>query len=281
MCLELLNDTGLTLEKGPISFFDHDQFSGEAMLPFMKEKEQRLIAYGVELGILISMDSKYHTRNIHEIQIGKYAETFQFTIHNTKYTIKNKTNEEKTLIIEHPKEYQYELYETEKPKDETESYYRYEIKLDPKTKTTQLEIKLRRVERRALNLNQIAKKDLEAWLKLNLISQQEHDFLLEIFELELQKKNIDNKINKIRNQINGIKQDQSRLRENLKSLGASQSEARLKEKYVVKFEEQEGTLEKLRNEDKELQKKRKELEELIRDKMVDRKFWGDVNDENR
>jgi hypothetical protein len=272
MCLELLNDTDLTLEKGPISIYEQDSFSGEAMLPHMQPKEKRLIAYGVELGVSVSIDSSYKTQNIHEIQIEKYAQTFQFSIHQTKYTIKNKTDEEKTLVIEHPKEYQYDLYETRKPEDETDSYYRYELKPIGPMKTIQFEVKLRRIERQSLYLNQLAKKDIETWFKLKLITEVEKNFLLEIYELELQNRDIDTQINKITNEISNINTDQGRLRENLKSLGTSQSEARLKEKYVNKLELQETTLENYRKQIEDLRGKKKEVEEKIQDKMVNRKF---------
>lgn len=270
-CLELNNDTELTLERGPISIFDRDAFAGEAMLPFMNQNEKRLIAYAIELGIAVSTDSEYKSTNIHDIKIGKYAETFQFSIQKTKYTIKNKLDEEKTLIIEHPKASQYELFETKKPQDETDNYYRYELTL-PAKKTETFEVKVRRILRRSLNLNQIAKKDILKWFELNLISDVQRDFLLAIFNLEMQKRDVDNQINKLTRDHEGIVTDQDRLRENLKSLGDSQSEARLKEKYVNKLEQQEETLEKMRQTIENLKIKRKDLEEQITKEMVDRKF---------
>lgn len=270
-CLELTNDTDLTLERGPISVFDHDAFAGEAMLPFMKENEKRLIAYAVELGILVAPDSEYKSTNIHEIRLEKYAETFQYSIQQTKYTIRNKTNQEQTLIIEHPKAYQYDLYETDKPDDETANYYRYKL-LIPPNKTEIFAIKLRRIERQSRALNQIAQKDILNWYDLKLISTIQRDFLLNIFDLETQKRNIDIQIQKINGDINKIVSDQQRLRENLKSLGESQSEARLKEKYVTKLEEQEESLEKLRQNFEDLQIKKKNLEDEIQKAMIDRKF---------
>ncbi|MFX1294059.1 MAG: hypothetical protein ACFFD2_04270 [Promethearchaeota archaeon] len=270
-CLELNNDTDLTLERGPISVFDHDAFAGEAMLPFMKQNEKRLIAYSVELGIHVSTDSEYKTMNIHEIRIGKYAETFRFSIQTINYIIKNKTEEEKTLIIEHPKTYKYDLYESKKPDDETENYYRYELTLPP-IKTDTLEIKLRRIERQSMHLNQIAKEDILKWFSFKLISEAQRDFLLEIFNLEMQKRDIDNQINKLTHGTKKIVTDQGRLRENLKSLGDSQSEARLKEKYVNKFEQQEEKIEKMHQSIEDLTIKKKILESQIKKKMIDRKF---------
>jgi hypothetical protein len=270
-CLELVNDTDLTLERGPISIFDHDAFAGEAMLPFMKQSEKRLIAYAVELGIHVSKEADYKTTNIHDIKIGKYAETFQFSIQKTTYIIKNKMAEDMPLIIEHPKAYQYDLFETDKPDDETDNYYRYELNI-PARKTETFEIKLRRIDKRQLQLNQIAKKDILKWFDLKLISEAKRDFLLNIFNLEMQKRDIDLQINKLTNDSGKIVTDQGRLRENLKSLGDSQSEARLKEKYVTKLEQQEETLEKMRQSIEDLQIKRKELEEQIKKAMVDRKF---------
>jgi hypothetical protein len=269
MCLELTNDTDLTLESGPISIFDHDAFAGEAMLPFLKESDNRLIAYAVELGILVTLDSQYKSTNIHEIRIGKYAETFQFSIQQTKYQVKNKLNEEKTVIIEHPKMYQYDLYDTRKPNNETENHYRYELKIPPR-KTEVFEIKLRRIEQRSLYLNQIAKDDILKWFELKLISAENRDFLLKIYDLELQKREVDDQINKLEQDLQKIVTDQERLRENLKSLGESQSESRLKEKYVKKLEEQEEALEKFQKEIEDLKLKKQELEDLIRKAMIER-----------
>jgi hypothetical protein len=269
MCLELTNDTDLTLESGPISIFDHDAFAGEAMLPFLNQNDTRLIAYAVELGISVAVDSQYRTTNIHEIRLEKYAETFQFSIQQTKYTLKNKLDEEKTIIIEHPKAYQYDLYETGKPNEETESYYRYELSLAPR-KTEVFEVKLRRIEQHSLQLNQIAKNDILKWFELNLITAENRDFLLNLFDLEMQKRDIDEQINKLQQDIQKIVADQERLRENLKSLGESQSESRLKEKYVKKLEEQEETLEKFLKDVEDLKVKKLELEEQIKQAMTER-----------
>lgn len=269
MCLELTNDTELTLETGPISIFDHDAFAGEAMLPFLNANETRLIAYAVELGISVAVDSQYRTTDIHEIRIEKYAETFQFSIQQTKYTIKNKLDEEKTIIIEHPKAYQYELFETENSNEETENYYRYELKLAPR-EIQIFEVKLRRIEQHSLQLNQIAKSDIIKWFELNLITSENRDFLLNIFDLETQKHDIDDQINKLQQDLQKIVADQDRLRENLKSLGTSQSESRLKEKYVKKLEEQEETLETLLKDVEDLKVKKQELEEQIKQAMIER-----------
>jgi len=269
MCLELTNDTDLTLESGPISIFDHDAFAGEAMLPFLKESDNRLIAYAVELGILVSADSQYRSTNIHEIRIGKYAETFQFSIQETKYQIKNKLNEEKVVIIEHPKMYQYDLYDTRKPNNETENHYRYELTIPPR-KTEVFDIKLRRIEQRSLYLNQIAKDDIGKWFELKLISAENRDFLLNIYDLEIQKREVVDQISKLEQDIQKIVADQERLRENLKSLGESQSESRLKEKYVKKLEEQEESLEKFLKEVEDLKLKKQELEEQIQKAMIER-----------
>lgn len=270
-CLELINTTDLTLESGPISIFDHDAFAGEAMLPFLKEKEKRLVAYAVELGIHVNSENESKTTNIHEIKIGQYAETFQYLIDTTIYTIKNKTTDEKTLIIEHPKQYGYELFETRPPEDETDNYYRYTLKIAP-MHTNTFDIKMRRVEMRRMKLNQISQKVITNWFALKLISVEKRDFLLKILDLEVQKSTIEQEINTINQSLAKIVEDQNRLRENIKSLGDSQSEARLKDKYVNTLETQEETLEHQRKTIEELMNKKKELDDLIQKTMLHRNF---------
>ncbi|MBK8313195.1 MAG: carboxypeptidase regulatory-like domain-containing protein [Acidobacteria bacterium] len=53
--LYLKNNTGLTLESGPITIIENDTYAGEAMLSRIKPAEKRFVTYAVDLGCRISV----------------------------------------------------------------------------------------------------------------------------------------------------------------------------------------------------------------------------------
>ncbi|MFX1449539.1 MAG: hypothetical protein ACFFCM_01780, partial [Promethearchaeota archaeon] len=269
LTVELENDTGLTLEEGPITVYEMSTFVGEAMLPFIKQKEKRRIPYSVDLGITVETKWKEKSVDVHEIELGEnYLYSFQYYTKKCEYLVKNKSEEDREVIIEHPKEYQFELYDSDdnKPFEESKSYYRYKVKVDSKTQA-KLKVKSRRVDRSSWYFQNVSKTSIDLWYKQKLITDAEYEFLLKIWELNNEKREVDNRINDLRNKKNNILRDQDRLRQNLRSIGTSRSEERLRNKYISKMDEQESELEKIEVEIKELTKKSEELEQKINDEI--------------
>ena len=51
--LRLRNETGLTLERGPVTVLEQGDYAGEAVLPFTRAGGELIVPYAVELGINI------------------------------------------------------------------------------------------------------------------------------------------------------------------------------------------------------------------------------------
>ena len=49
--LRLKNETGLTLERGPVTVLEKGEYVGEAILPFTVTGSEMAVAYAVELGV--------------------------------------------------------------------------------------------------------------------------------------------------------------------------------------------------------------------------------------
>jgi hypothetical protein len=267
LCCELANDSGFTLEEGPITVYEVNTFIGEAMLPFVKQGEKRRIPYSVDLGITVNTKWDSKSVDIHEIKLGKdYLYSFQYYLKQCEYLVKNKSEENREVIIEYPKEDRFELYETDKPFEESKSYYRYKVKVDAKTQAKLL-IKTRRVDRSSWYFSNVSKAEIDLWYKQKLIDDEERDFLLEIWKLNSEKQDTDNRISDLQSKKSTIVNDQNRLRENLRSLGTSRSEERLRDKYIEKLDSQEKELEDIEKEIKELTKKSQELEVKINEEI--------------
>ena len=266
LTIELKNDSELTLEEGPISLYEGDRFAGEAMLPFMKKGEMRRIPYAVDLGVTVEKKLKSYSAKTHSIKIknaGVY--TYNFYIKEMKYKLINKTNdEEKEIIVEHPIESNYELFDTVEPFEKTKNFLRFKVKIDPKKKD-ELIVKTRYLSSSMTNYEYVDKKFIENLLTLKLISENENVFLLKMVKLMRKKSDTNSDLNTLRNNKVQIFNDQARLRKNIKSLSQTTSETRLRDKYISKLEEQEDEVERIEAAIKTLEIKNIELEEKIKE----------------
>ncbi len=264
LTVELENTSDLTFEEGPISLYDGARFIGEAMLQLMKKGEKQRIPYAIDLGITVDKKLKSHSANIHKIEIknnGVYQ--YNFYIKEETYTVQNKTKDEpKTVIIEHPIEQNYELFDTVEPFEKTKSYYRFKLNLPENTKQ-ELVIKTRYVSQSIQQFQYVNTACIKQSLKLNLISKDENDYLKQMASLVLEKSTTESELNVARNNKVQIFNDQERLRQNILSLKKSTSESRLRDKYISKLLEQEDQLEELVIKIKELEQKKVDLEEKI------------------
>ncbi|MEM4270689.1 MAG: hypothetical protein QXO70_01180, partial [Candidatus Pacearchaeota archaeon] len=88
-CLEITNDTGLTLEGGPVTLFEQDTYMGESMLEFTKPDEKKIIPYAIELGCHIEKIESSSDEPVFFISIaGGTMQTHYYKIRNRKYLIK-------------------------------------------------------------------------------------------------------------------------------------------------------------------------------------------------
>ena len=97
------NTTGKHLLAGPITVLDASSYAGDASVDNLPPGQERLISYGVDLQVLVDA-----TKNKQDsaIQTGKIIKgvlhltrKHQFT---QDYLADNKSDKDKTLIIEHP-----------------------------------------------------------------------------------------------------------------------------------------------------------------------------------
>ncbi|MFX0090899.1 MAG: hypothetical protein ACFFBD_03975, partial [Candidatus Hodarchaeota archaeon] len=131
-CLELKNTTLLTLEGGPMLVMEEVEYVGEAMLPTIKPDEKRLVPFAVELGCVV--DSEFDTKKdaIYLVVARKGTITTHYTQRRHRaYMIKNKSKKEHTLYIEHPRQAEWELFETTEPEEVTSSFWRFRLSIKP------------------------------------------------------------------------------------------------------------------------------------------------------
>ncbi|HDZ18618.1 MAG TPA: hypothetical protein ENH75_10020, partial [archaeon] len=132
-CLEITNNTNLTLETGPVTIIYDDNLAGEAIIPFLNKDDTRLLNYAVEQAVIVIHEQQIQNLNVHRVKFGGgYSYEYYYTNSMTTYKIRNKTEEEKELYLDHPKSSGYKIVEKPVDPEETPNYWRFKITLKPK-----------------------------------------------------------------------------------------------------------------------------------------------------
>lgn len=266
--LELTNSTGLTLEGGPLVVYEGDTYAGEAMLDTFKPGDTRIVPFAVDLGVLVDSLSEQRDEDVSMV-VANQGRLYLHSgrVYQRTYKLNNKDDRAKTCILEHRKSSNCELLNTQAPREETASFYRFELTLDP-GKTTTLKVQERQRRADTVILATMNPEQLAVYVSKGYFSDSQRQALEEVAQLVESLTRLRGKLTETVNRSATISKDQARLRENLKSLGNSADEGRLRSRYVTSLEEQETTLEKLdqlaQRLQEELVKRQEELDAAAR-----------------
>ncbi|MFX0090901.1 MAG: hypothetical protein ACFFBD_03985 [Candidatus Hodarchaeota archaeon] len=263
-CLELKNTTLLTLEGGPMLVMEEAEYVGEAMLPTIKPDEKRLVPFAVELGCVV--DSEFDTKKdaIYLIVARKGTITTHYTQRRHRaYMIKNKSKKEHTLYIEHPRQAEWELFETTEPEEVTSSFWRFRLSIKPGP--TKFIVQEKRRVSSSINVRNITRQNFEYYINQKYFPKNIIKLIEEILSKNDQIAQLEDEISIKESEISAVFNDQQRIRENLKAFGESAEERKLKERFIAKLNTQEDFLESTRKRIAEQQNQIKMLRQEVDD----------------
>lgn len=228
---EITNSTGKTLDGGPITVFDGNGYSGEALIATVKAGDKRLIGYAVDLGTRITTKLDSSADVVRTIHLKRGILETRLAAEETRaYTIRNIDRKTKTLIIEHPHRTEYKLL-NQKPVETTDSAYRFEVKLDPASTQT-FAVKEERVYSMEVAVSQATPDALVEYARNKNISGEARRGLERI---SAQKEKIAATSNDVRlaeAALNDTAADEQRIRQNIDSLRSVASQAAQVDKYA-------------------------------------------------
>ncbi len=125
------NTTALTLEAGPVTFFDGSTCVGEGLMgKVLKKGMKEMIPYAVEAGVTV--ETKVDRRSDPVTQ-GRIAHGVLTLVHtqnlDTVYSVKSQLGRDSVLYLDHPKSGGYALAAGVKPGEEIEGRYRFRLEL--------------------------------------------------------------------------------------------------------------------------------------------------------
>ena len=270
--LRIRNTTGLTLEGGPVTIFHGNNYAGEAMMETMRKEEVRFVPYSVELGVTVR--HKAHTVKeaySRAMKSGNHIVKIYRELFVTDYEFASNLDHPITVYLDHS--FQYDILEgTPEPAEVTDDFWRFKIDLPPQ-KTTEFTVKEVCERYEGVRIQNIIRADIHQMVSDKLIPEEVKQDLEQIADKMLEINEIKHNLSKKGEQQEEIEKDQSRLRENLKALGDSTEESKLRQQYVTSLTKQEKILEQLRRDIEDgNQSFQKALKD--RDSMIDKLELG-------
>lgn len=269
--VEIKNDGETGLPPGVLTLYEESDllkgtaFVGDAQLAVLPQGDKRMVSYALDSKTTIDRTDK---SNATEGQIAVENGILRIAVKNiaeTTYTVKAPPKEARTVVIEHPKMYDYQLV-TPDPKSTEVSGERYRIRVEVKAgDKAVVPVRLENTAWQSYSLDSLNADYLMSFAgKRGQLDEAARKAFETLAAKRREMEAIDIKINDLEQRRNQIFNDQQRVRENLRSLT---EKSEVKQKYLNKLNEQEDKIAGIDTEKEALAaqrlEKQQELAELI------------------
>lgn len=256
---ELTNNTGKTLDGGPVTVYDAGAYAGEALVETLPMGDKRLISYGVDLGTRITTAFDSSQAVVREIHFRRGVLTTRSAIQETKtYTIKNVDAKAKTLVIEHGQRAGYTLLDR-KASETTPNAYRFEVKLAASATET-FPVREERVFDQTFQITSLTPAVLTSYVQNRTLSEAARNQLSQITGKKREIADNDAAIRRAEEEVASLSQDQSRLRSNIESLNRVSGQQDQVQQYARQLAGTETRLAALRDIQSDLRRKKAALD---------------------
>ncbi|MDB5301605.1 MAG: hypothetical protein JWO87_3268 [Phycisphaerales bacterium] len=247
----LKNNTKKYLLQGPVTVLDRGSYAGDARIEDLPPGQERLISYGIDQQMLIDATVSKRVTEIVTGSIDKGVLRVIYKDSNEQtYLADNKSDDERTLIIEHPREADWKLISPKSAEETTAGFLRFRRTL-PSHNAAKLVVESEKVYIQEIVLLLQDANGLAVHLTSNTIPKTVRDALEKAIAMknELEDKRI--QIIKRQHHISDVTAEQARIRENMKTVAPTTD---YYQRLVKKLDEQETGLEKTQKEIAEFEK---------------------------
>lgn len=258
--LRIHNTTGLALMGGAITVFEGGAYAGDALIDDLGPDDERLVSYAADLGLEVAAEQKRGTRLQEGMKIvrGVLSVTLKETS-EVEYTIKSRSDEARTLLIEHPRREDWKLVEPAEAEETTRNLYRLRVEV-PAGATETLTVREEHPLVEQVYLTSESLDRIAVYLRAQTISDEVKAALAKVIEMKRQIAAVDQQIADKEARLTQIGEEQDRIRQNMEQLD---HDSELYQRYVTKFAEQEDEFDKIRTEIATLKEQRNGLQQEL------------------
>jgi hypothetical protein len=256
---ELSNNTGKTLDGGPITVFDSSAYAGEALVETVKTGDKRLISYGIDLGTRVTTNIDSGNKRYLEFRATRGSLIAKMGVEETTtYTIRNIDNRAKTLVIEHPLRSGYKVL-NQKPVETTGAKQRFSVALKAASSETFV-VKEDYTHDEFMSVSSMSPDAITAIAVNRSISATGKQQLERIAAQKRLVADADREIRGAEQRIQALSADQDRLRQNISSLNSISGQQEVVQRYARDLAAREQQIVTLRDQAAEQRTKKSALE---------------------
>jgi hypothetical protein len=260
---EVMNNTQKTLDGGPITIYDGGAYAGEALFETVKPGDKRLIGYAVDYGTRITTAYETGRRAVRELHVKNGMLQLYYGEHQTRtYTIRNVDAKPKTLILQQEGINQYSVL-SPKPSERTATAYRFEVKV-PANGSQSLKVEEERTYENTTEVISSTPDFLLTLLVNRELSESRRKQLQALVDLKIHLAEAETSLNLAKAQVGDLTEDQTRLRQNIDSLNRVKGQEDQVRKYSGQLADNESQLAKLRDQTRDLELRKANLETDVR-----------------
>ena len=242
--LKFKNSTGMNLSQGPITVFEGSTYAGDTRVLDLQPNEERLVSYAIDLGTEVAVKNGNNSSKITKVKAVKGVVYTETLIREEKvYDISNRSDFDRTVLIEHPnrKGQGFTFKGDNKPAEEAANVFRFSVPVTSK-KDLSYSVVEERNQGATITLSNNNDDQIRFFISLNETSPALKQRLNEALTMKATWDDVRREITNINTGVQTITTDQNRIRQNLREV-PKDSEAYTR--YLKKFDDQEKEMDDL------------------------------------
>jgi hypothetical protein len=249
--LKFKNTSGAHLNQGPITVFEGSVYAGDTRVLDVQPNEERLVSYAIDLGTEVDPQNGPGTQRITSVKaVRGIVTTNTKLVEEKKYRIINRSQTDRTLLIEHPNRtnQQFKLVDTDKPMEDTPELYRFQTPVKA-GETKSFTVKEERDIASSVTLTNCPEGQIRYFINLVEASPGLKKKLNEALVLKATWDVAQRELNQVVADLTRLNADQDRIRKNLRE---TPKEAEVYQTYLKKLSDQEKEIDGLTTKQKKL-----------------------------
>ena len=248
--LVLKNTTGMHLTQGPVTVYEGSTYAGDARIADLQKNERRLLSYAIDLGTEVHAVPHSDNGRITSVKVVKGILYTTTKVKDSKtYTVANRNDVDRVLLIEHPNRTDFKLTSKDQPWETARDVHRFKVTV-PAGKTVPFTVSEEKDFGSQVVLTNSDDQSIRVVINQKVTSDKVKAALQRALELRGKMAASQRELQQQVRQLADITADQDRLRKNLKEMPPT---AAAYKRYLKKFDDQETQIEKYQALIKELQ----------------------------
>jgi hypothetical protein len=240
--LRFKNLTDQPLTQGPVTVYEEGSYAGDARLPDLQPREERLITYAVDQGTEVKAEAKAGPRQLVSVKVAKGFIHATRTLQESRtYTIRNRSKQDRTLIVEHPYRSDWKLKVPAAAQERTRDHYRFQLSV-PAGKTVVHDVVEEQSRVEDLAISDADETAVRLLITNDVAGPRVREGLKKALELRSKLGATRAESTALENRLKAFTEDQVRLRANLERMPKDSAAYK---RYIEKFDKQETEVEKL------------------------------------